>query len=187
MSTPRFVFQTMVLSLAALVLVFFAVGNLLADRWEVATERTITAPPDRVLAQLRDLNTWVNWYSAEVNLGNPTTREVIGTPGSVGHTVRWSGPKGTASLTLRKVDGGVLEYDYGAEAAVKGAPVSRGVGRLEVAADGSASRVRWTDGGQWESIALRWNGWFGALQERCKQIQGASLLNLEQQLQPAPK
>jgi len=45
---------------------------------------------------------------------------------------------------------------------------------------------RWVEGGPFEDLVMRWIGWFGAAQERVKQIQGSSLVALQQELEKPP-
>lgn len=185
-----FVFKTTALALGAMVLVFLVVGQLLSDTWEVKTTRTVKASPERVGAVLGDLSTWESWYATKVNLGNPTKSEVRGAPGTVGHALVWTGPKGTLSLTFTAVRPGAIAYDvaydYGAGEA-DGRKGGRGPGRIDYAAQGDGCTVTWTDGGIWGDMMLRWFGWFGALQEGCKQIHNASLTGLQLQLEEATK
>lgn len=188
MSNVQFVFKVTALSVAGFVLVGVGVGQLLADRWTVATTRVLRAKSDRVMAAIGDLAGWQDWYAAQVDLGNPTRCEVLGTAGTVGHALRWSGPRGEASLTLQKVtvgaDGaGAIDYDYGTMAA-NGGPANRGTGRVMFAPSGDGCSVTWIDGGVWDGLMGRWWGWFGALQDRCKQIQISTLEGLQQHLEP---
>jgi len=190
MSAPLFVLKTTTLALAAMVIVFLVVGQLLSDTWEVKTTRTVKASPERVGAALGDLSTWEAWYATKVNLGNPTKSEVRGAAGTVGHALVWTGPKGTLSLTFTAVRPGSIgydvAYDYGTGEA-DGRKGGRGPGRIDYVAVGDGCSVTWTDGGTWGDMMLRWFGWFGALQEGCKQIHNASLTGLQMQLEEAAK
>lgn len=186
MSAPLYVFKTTALALAAMVVVFFAVGQLLNKTWEVKTTRLVKASPERCGAVLGDLATWAAWYAAKVDLGNPTKTEVQGTPGTVGHALVWTGPMGKASLTFTSVTAGAIGYDYGVMVA-DGSKGGRGTGRVDYAASADGCTVTWTDGGVWDGLLARWFGWFGALQERCKQIHNASLTGLQLQLEEAAK
>lgn len=188
MARPN-VFQVVVLTLAAAVLMVLGVGQLLADEWRVETTRTLPASTERVGALLRDLGTWEGWSELKVNLGPQTSREVRGTAGTAGQQVVWTGAKGRATLTLRTVADDVVEYEYGyqydGETSASPSP-ARGTGRIVWVAAGDGCRVTWSDGGRWGSWALRWVGWFGALQERARQTQAASLTGLELALRGGP-
>jgi hypothetical protein len=55
-----------------------------------------------------------------------------------------------------------------------------GGGSIAWVASGGGSLVTWVDYGTWDSLVGRWVGWFGALQERVRQVQGTSLEGLQQ-------
>lgn len=184
MSNLTFVFKAVTLSLAGALVVGYGVGHLLADRWEVTTSHTLKAKPEQVVAALHDLGSWQHWYGTKVDLGSPTKVEVQGAPGTVGHTLVWTGPQGQARLQLAALEPGVVEYDFGMRS-TDGSFGGSGKGRIEYRASGDGCLVRWTDRGVWDNVMLRWFGWFGALQERCKQIHDASLTGLERHLEEA--
>ena len=186
MSAPLYVFKVTAVTLAATILFGLVVSMNLQDRWEVATVRTIQCKPDRLAAVLGDLSTWERWYAAKVDLGNPTKATVEGAPGTVGHALVWTGPKGKASLSFTSVAPGSIVYDYGVVIS-DGQKGGRGTGSVRYAAAGEGCTVTWTDGGSWDGIVARWFGWFGALQERCKQIQAASLVDLQVYLEEQAK
>lgn len=175
-------FKALVLSLAAMVLVVLGVGQLLATRWQVETVRVLRADPARVAALVRDLGSWQKWSAIEVNLGAQTARQVTGDAGSGAQRIEWSGQLGQAVLTATAVTESSLDYRIGFLMAT---PPSPGQGRVEWQAVADGTRVRWLDEGSFDSIILRWFGWFGALQERVKQIQSSSLEALEQELERA--
>lgn len=179
MSTPRIVFRAVVFSLAGLVLVVLGVGQLLAKEWRVETVRTLKAPAERVGARVGDLGTWASWSAMEMNVGPQTARQVVGPPGA-GQRIEWAGPRGTAVLTATAVDATSLDYTVGFRVA-DAPPLGRG--RVAWRAVGGDCEVRWLDQGVYDNVMLRWFGWFGALQEKVKQIQGASLESLEQELE----
>lgn len=176
------VVQVVVLTLAGVILMVLGIGQLLADQWQVETTRTLPGPPAHVAALVSDLGSWQRWSDMKVNLGPQTKREVEGLPGTVGQRIAWTGVKGRATLTLTAVAPDAIEYEYGYE--VAGAP--RGTGRIAWAADGAGCRVTWRDGGRWRDLWGRWAGWFGALQERTRQVHSASLTGLELELRGGP-
>lgn len=189
MSAPLYVFKVTAVTLAATILFGLVVSMNLQDRWEVATVRTIQCKPERLAAVLGDLSTWERWYAAKVDLGNPTKATVEGAPGTVGHALVWTGPMGKASLKFTSVAPGALTYDY-VVVIGGGEKGGQGTGSVRYAAAGDGSTVTWTDGGVWDGMLARWFGWFGALQERCKQIHNGSFTQLQvyldEQAKPAP-
>lgn len=182
MSTSKFVLRAMVLTLAAMVLIFLVVGQFLASSWRVETSRRLSAPASKVAALVADLGTWSTWAAADVNLGAPTTRVVQGTAGTVGHALVWSGPMGSASMTLTAVGADYIEYGLGRAVAGNQMPVPKAGGRIEWRADGEQCEVRWIDNGELDTLALRWFGWFGAYQHRYQQVQNSSLTALDEKL-----
>lgn len=182
MST-KFALRTIALALAGSVLVFLLVGQLLADHWEVASARTVAAPPAAIAPLVRDLGRWADWSAVDFELGMPTARRVVGEPGAVGQRAVWQGPMGEATLALTAVADDRVDYEIryrlaGDDGAVGGALT----GHVAWAADGDGCRVTWTERGELTNLIQRWSHWFGALQEKVRQVQGASLSGLEQRL-----
>jgi hypothetical protein len=178
-------FKTLVLALAGTILIFYGVGMLLADRWYVETTRTVPAPVTKVVPLLGNFATWADWSQMNANLGPETTREVTGQPGTVGHQITWRGAQGHARLVLAGVADNRLQYEFWRQAPGETAAVLRGHGSVRweavpgASADTTATEVTWRDDGTWDNLAGRWIGWFGALQERMRQIQTSSLTGLE--------
>jgi hypothetical protein len=192
MSTSRVMLRAMVFSLAGMVVVYYGIGYLLADEWQVDTVRTIGAPPDRVASTVKDFATWAKWSSMDSNLGPETVREVSGAAGVVGHRITWSGGRGKAMLTSTAMGADFVEYEFRVEGPSHEQAHWQAAGRVEWAPEGGGCRVRWQDRSHWDSLAGRWFAWFGAPQERMRQIQGTSLAGLEEFLagperQPPPK
>jgi hypothetical protein len=179
MSTARSMLRSLVLSLAGMVLVYLGVGSILADQWHVDTTRTVAASAEQVGALVRDFSSWKKWSTMEAQLGPQTTLEVTGEPGAVGQRMKWSGNQGLATLTMYAVAPGAVEYQFHSQGPEETQLLLRGKGRVEWVADGSGCRVHWHDEARWDSLAGRWIGWFGALQERVKEIQGTSLAGIE--------
>jgi hypothetical protein len=172
----------MVFACAGMVVVFYAVGWLLADRWQATATRTIQAPPERIAALVGDLSTWAEWSSVDANLGPQTQRSVFGEPGTVGHGLRWTGNRGSATLTLKAVTPGSIDYDFGGEDPEQQQRL-RSSGRIEWHAEAGACRLRWHDEGAWPDIMGRWWGWFGAMQVHMQQLQSTSLAGLADRLE----
>jgi hypothetical protein len=179
MSTARSMLRSLVLSLAGMVLVYLGVGSMLANEWRVDTTRTVAASAEQVAALVRDFNSWKKWSSMEARLGPQTTLEVTGDPGVIGHRMKWSGNQGLATLTMTAVTPAYIEYQFHSQGPGETQLLLRGTGRVEWVADGTGCRVHWHDESKWDSLPGRWIGWFGALQERVREIQGTSLAGID--------
>ncbi|MBL8730139.1 MAG: SRPBCC family protein [Planctomycetes bacterium] len=182
MSTPKVVFGAMVFACAGMVVVYFAVGLLLVDHWQVTTSRTIASPPARIAAAVGDLSTWEQWASVDATLGPQTHRSVFGEPGTVGHGLRWTGSAGTATLTFTSVTPEAIDYEFGGEDPQQ-QQRPRSTGRIEWHDEGGSCRLRWHDEGTWPNLAGRWWGWFGAMQVHMQQLQSASLEGLAERVE----
>jgi hypothetical protein len=189
MSTAKSMFRSLVLALAGMVLVYFGVGAMLADRWVVETARTVTAGEDRVRALVQDFARWEDWSSLKANLGAGTRREIGGQPGTAGHRITWSGPLGIATLTMTAADARSIGYDFHLQDPDEAAPRLRGRGTVawQPEGQGASCKVTWHEDVLLDSLPMRWFGWFGALQEHIKQIQGTSLAGLQQTIDAAAK
>lgn len=187
MANASMFFKVMVLTLAAMILVYLGVGQMLASSWTVETSRTVRAAPAAVAALVQDLDSWKGWCAADANLGEPTVRTVTGNKGQPGQRIVWTGPKGEASLTITALGAGSIEYSY-SHRQLGPQPVERvlGTGAVRWTAEGQHTLLQWRDGGTWDSLPGKWVGWFGALQQRYQQVQGSSLVALEQLLTAPP-
>jgi hypothetical protein len=183
MSQVRTVFLATVFSVAALLVVAFGVGALLAKDWTVETTRTLHADAKQVGALVRDLATWARWAAIDVDLGPQTVREVQGEAGSGTQRIVWTGPQGKAVLTATAVTDASIDYTIGPATEPES---SASTGRVEWQAEGAGCRIRWIDRGRFEPMLKRWSGWFGALQERIKQIHASSLEMLEREFERTP-
>jgi hypothetical protein len=183
MSQARIVLRATLLSVAAVALVVFGFGMLLAKSWRVESERTLRGDAKQVGALVRDLSTWSRWVALRLELGPQTAREVQGEAGSGTQRIVWTGPLGKAVLTATAVTESSLDYTVAFEFANAPSP---GTGRVEWRPDGTGCQVRWIDGADYESLLRRWFGWFGALQERVKQVHSSTLEALQRELEQAP-
>ncbi|MCR9247875.1 MAG: SRPBCC family protein [bacterium] len=173
-------FRILVLALAATIVVFVGVGYLLTDRWQVDTDRLISAAPARVQTLVSDFNTWPDWSGMKVELGAGMERRISGDAGQVGHQIEWIGAQGTATLRLSAVAGEQVDYEFLTRRAEDPQAAVVAHGHIAWTAEGeSATRVRWHDEGKLQNLIERWIGWFGALQEQVRQIQGVSLTGLQ--------
>jgi hypothetical protein len=185
-STTNTVLKALVFSLAGLILVVLGVGLLLADEWEVRTSRTVGAPPEQVRARIGDLTGWAKWSAWDLTVGAQAQRSVEGAPGTVGQRIVWSGSHGRWSLTVTALTADALSYRYERVADADQPPLpGTNTGEVTWAADGAGTRVTWIDRGTWETLPLRWFGWFGAIQERVREMQSATLVALADELERA--
>ena len=172
-------FRIVALALAATVVVFVGVGYLLTDRWSVDSDRLVTAPVERVEPLLRDFKAWQAWSGMTVELGAGMEQKFSGDPGSVGHQVMWTGAQGDAILRLAAIGPGRLDYDFLSRRPEDAEPTLIARGHIVWRTDGEGTRVEWHDEGELRNLIERWIGWFGALQEQVRQIQGSSLAGLQ--------
>lgn len=183
MSHTRFVMVVLLASVAAVLVVFFGVGSLLARDWQVETVRTLRGDGQRLAALVRDLAVWPQWAAIAIDRGPQTERSIVGAPGSGEQRIVWKGPRGDVALVANAVGERSIDYWIGTPDAAS-TPWARG--HLEWQVEGDGCRVRWVEGGPFEDLVMRWIGWFGAAQERVKQIQGSSLVALQQELEKPP-
>jgi hypothetical protein len=179
MSSTRIVLRALVFCLAGLVLVVMGVGQLLAKDWRVVTERRLLGSTERVATLVRDCTTWPRWCRLDIQLGPQTTREITGEAGAAGQRIVWSGARGRAVLAVTSVTADSLDYTVAFEVEGSGPP---GHGRFTWSQDGDGCRLRWSDEGSYANVILRWFGWFGALQERVKQIHASTFVELQREL-----
>ena len=178
------VFRVVVLVLAGFVLVYLGVGSLLAKSWSVTTRGVVPAAPERVAAAVSDLGNWASWSPLDVPLGPETRRESFGVAGAAGQRIVWSGPQGVVSFEF--VDVTPAHVDNALRAGDQGGPALK-TGRIAWAASADGTRIEWREGGDFPDLAARWFGWFGAIQERVRGFQQASLAGLQRAIEPDAK
>ncbi|MGK0201338.1 MAG: hypothetical protein ACI89X_000910 [Planctomycetota bacterium] len=187
MSNTKYVLRAVLLALASSVLVFLLVGMVLADRWQVTTTRTISAPLATIAGKLVDLRQWQNWSEVDFELGNPTTRDFEGEAGKADQAGTWRGPMGIATVLLTRVEDGSSEgaveyaigYKYGPDGDSFGGKFT---GSIVWQVKGDAVEVTWTEDGVLANLMQRWSNWFGALQVKVGQVQRSSLAGLEERI-----
>jgi hypothetical protein len=178
------VLRVVVLVLAGFVLVYFAVGSLLTKNWTVTSQAVVPGAPERVAALVGDLGSWASWSPIDVPLGPETVREATGAAGTVGQRILWRGAQGTMALELVEVSPAHVAYALRAGDPA-GAVLKSGRITWTTVADGT--RVEWREGGEYPDLAARWFGWFGAIQERVRAFQQASLAGLQRATRPGAK
>lgn len=176
--------KVVVLVLAGFVLVYLGVGNFLAKAWTVTSQAVVQGAPERVAAAVADLGTWSTWSPLDVPLGPETRREVSGQAGTVGQRITWRGPQGTMTLELVRVT--PADIGYVLRAGEQGGADLK-FGRIAWNAVAEGTRIEWTESGFFPDFAARWFGWFGAIQERVRAFQQASLAGLQRAIQPTAK
>ena len=177
-------FRVVVLVLAGFVLAYLGVGSLLAKSWTVTTQAVVQGAPERVAAAVADLGSWSAWSPLDVPLGPETRREVAGKAGAAGQRITWRGPQGFMTLELVEVSAAHVAYELRPGEA-DGPALKTGRIAWTTVADGT--RVEWREGGDFPDLAARWFGWFGAIQERVRGFQQASLAGLQRAIQPIAK
>jgi hypothetical protein len=168
------VFRTFVFALAGGVLVFFAVGYLLADEWQATTSRLVPAPVARVEALLCDLASWQDWSGWQVAEAAELRRETSGVAGAPGQQVAWRGPDGAVILRLATRSQGQLGYEFLVEPP-GAAAVAQWHGSVRWQATAAGTEVTWHDGGRLDLLVLRWQAFFGSLQAQVARHQGVNL------------
>ncbi|MEY4673391.1 MAG: Polyketide cyclase / dehydrase and lipid transport [Planctomycetota bacterium] len=166
--------------LAGFAAIFLGIGALIPDGWEVRTVRTVAAPPAAVRDVLGDLASWPQWCTLAPVMGPNTASGTSAPKAAEGVHLWWRGARGESRLTFTATSDTALAYRFG----IEGAP-QLGTGALELSpgADGS-TQVAWVDRGSFPTLAARWAGWFGALQEAVRATQEESLGNLVSRLGP---
>jgi len=186
MSNTKYILRAVVFALAGSVLVFLLVGMILADRWQVVTTRSIPATVEVIRAKVTDLRAWPDWSALDFRLGNPTEQEVTGVAGTSGQVLTWRGPMGVAMLELTTVEQAhvdyTINYKYGPDEQSFG---GRFTGTIDWQASEGATSITWTENGELDNLIQRWSNWFGALQDKVKQVQGSSLAGLAENLRRA--
>jgi len=143
------------LGVAAAVVMLLIVGLLLPRRRAVSSRVRVAAPAARIYPLLADLGAgWQQWSpvlrtdGVEVEVGQRLA--------GAGASLTWNGKAGSGALTLTAVEP-ERSVDYDMQMGFAGITAH---GRLELADDGGATAVTWTDeiqvGG---NPLLRWMAW----------------------------
>lgn len=179
--------RAMLFALAGMVLVFLLVGFVLAREWRMDTTRVVPAAPERIAELVTDLSTWSRWSAMDADLGPQTKRGVTGAPRAAGQAIRWTGMRGTGILEVEAVDANALTYVVKSQGPDGEAPTTFAKGRIEWRAEGAGTTVKWHEEAPCRNLVERWFAWFGAIQERIRQIQEASLTGLAREAEGTPK
>ena len=179
MSLERRIF---LLALVGIVVVFFGVGSLLPDRWDVETQVTLPATPEKVVSLLSDFGAWQRWSTVNSTVRSDTQVSIEGEAGQPGHSLVWTTGQSSAQLRLTKVDDQGVHYDFLIRGGADQDEQLRGQGSIQVTGDGTGSVAVWHDGSE-VSFIKRWFAWFGAQQEAARLFQESSFARLRQELE----
>jgi uncharacterized protein YndB with AHSA1/START domain len=166
--------RVFVAAVAGTVALWFGVGAVIPDHYEVATTITIAAPPERVVPLLADFRSWRDWSALASTVRADTEFRVEGDAGVPGHRIVWRAGSQEALLQLTAAGAGGIEYDFLSRVDQDSAMTRHGHGFITAHADGAGSAVAWREE-MWPQGLQRWFAWFGAQQDAVRRFQAASL------------
>ena len=136
--------------------VFLLVSAFLSNRYEVERELVIPAEVEALFDTVSDLTTWPMWSAWSRELDPEATWLLEGKAG-VGNVMQWEGPElGKGRLEIVEADSPTrLTYVL---TMPDGSLASRG--SIELTAEASATRVKWTQSGDLPGLRMRWVGLF---------------------------
>lgn len=175
--------RIVVVALVGVVAIYFAVGSILPNSWQVQTVVRMPCQPDRVLPLVSDFGQWLRWTTVASTARTDTKIVAEGTPGTVGHQLAWRSSTNEAVLRLARVDAAGIDYDFLMRIGTD-APLQRQAGgSLRLVADADGTAITWTDRCEVRDFMSRWVAWFGAQQEAARGFQEASLARLRVELE----
>jgi hypothetical protein len=177
--------RVFVAALAGTVALWFGVGAVIPDHYQVRTKVAIAAPPERVVPLLADFRSWRDWSALASTVRADTEFGVEGDAGVPGHRIVWRAGSQTAVLQLTAAGAGGIEYDFLSREGGDGAAVRHGHGVITARSNGVGSEVEWSEE-MWPQGLQRWFAWFGAQQEAVRRFQETSLGALRTRLEPKP-
>jgi Polyketide cyclase / dehydrase and lipid transport len=169
--------RILVVTVAGVAVLFFALGSVLPDQWQVESTMRLPAQRARVVPLLQDFGKWQQWSSIASIERADTPAAVEGQPGTVGHQLVWRSADGEAALRLSRAGDDGIAYDFLSRLGTEELRV-QGHGDITVNPDGDGCLVRWRDVGVVASFAARWFAWFGAQQDAYQRFQESSLAGL---------
>lgn len=173
-----------VVALAGMVLLYFALGSFLPEKWVVETQRQVAAPPEQVVPLFADFGTWESWAAVAGTERANTKIEIDGKAGEVGHAIRWRANQNEASMRLSAVHADGIDYEFLSRLGAETESRLRGRGSLRAEKNEHGSLVRWKDEILLGGLAERWFAWFGAQQEMQARFQESSLSKLQIRVGP---
>jgi len=126
-------------ALSGILLLYLLVGLILPGTWEAEVETTLSAPPEAVFPYLSQIDRWLEW-----NPMPESGMEKVGPPSGAGAGLEWDDPQyGSGRMTiLESQENGKVVYRVEVEG---GRLQIRGI--LELMPEGTGSRLRWTEQG----------------------------------------
>jgi hypothetical protein len=174
--------RILIAAIGGVVVLYFAVGSILPQQWQVESSIRLAAPPAQVMPLLSDFGKWQQWSTIGATARADTRVDVEGPPGQVGHRLAWRQGGNRAMLQLTRVGDDGVEYDF-LTALGEGSELrAHGHGVLRVEPTGEGSVVHWRDSSRVDGFTERWFAWFGSQQEAARAFQQASLEGLRQAL-----
>jgi uncharacterized protein YndB with AHSA1/START domain len=144
------------IGLISAAVVFLLVSAFLSHEYQVEREFVISSDAESLYETVADLSTWPDW-SAWSRESDPEATWLFEGKAGVGQVMQWDGPElGKGRLEIvEAVAPTRLSYVL---TMPDGSLASRG--SLELTAEGEATRVRWTQGGDLPGLRMRWVGLF---------------------------
>ena len=177
--------RVFVAACAGTVALWFGVGAVIPDHYEVATRVAIAAPPEQVVPLLADFRSWREWSALTSTVRADTEFRVEGDAGVPGHRIVWRAGSQEALLQLTAAGAGGIEYDFLSRVDGDSAVVKHGHGSITARSNGAGSEVEWREE-MWPQGLQRWFAWFGAQQDAVRKFQESSLGALRMRLEPKP-
>jgi hypothetical protein len=175
-------------ALLATALLYFGLSSILPSGWREETQVVIEAEPAKVLACFTDFRIWQEWTTLTATERTDTKVEIEGEAGKPGHAIVWRSNQNEAALRMVSVLADGVDYEFTSRLGKDGKTeqIGRGSLRAKAVDSGSGTAVTWVDESQVGTFVERWFVWFGVLQEKAKEFQGASLQKLKQRLEAKP-
>ena len=175
-------------ALLATALLYFGLSSILPSGWREETQVVIEAEPAKVLACFTDFRIWQEWTTLTATERTDTKVEIEGEAGKPGHAIVWRSNQTEAALRMVSVLADGVDYEFTSRLGKDGKTeqIGRGSLRAKSGDSGSGTTVTWVDESQVGTFVERWFVWFGVLQEKAKEFQGASLQKLKQRLEAKP-
>ena len=175
-------------ALLATALLYFGLSSILPSGWREQTQVVIEAEPAKVLACFTDFRSWQEWTTLTATERTDTKVEIEGEAGKPGHAIVWRSNQNEAALRMVSVLADGVDYEFTSRLGKDGKTeqIGRGSLRAKSGDSGSGTTVTWVDESQVGTFVERWFVWFGVLQEKAKEFQGASLQKLKQRLEAKP-
>ena len=175
-------------ALLATALLYFGLSSILPAGWREETQIGIDAEPAKVLPCFFDFRSWQEWTTLTATERTDTKVEIEGEAGKPGHAIVWRSNQNEAALRMVAVHADGVDYEFTSRLGKDGKTeqIGRGSLRAKPGDAGRGTTVTWVDESKVSTFVERWFVWFGVLQEKAKEFQGASLNKLKQKLEAKP-